>query len=75
MARRPPRAGFKLISSDCPQRGIIEVIGAPGTLHENEKCQLQISFPEQYPQEAPEVSYISASCAHPHVYNNGHTYV
>lgn len=37
------------------KRWVVEVNGAPGTLYDNEKYQLQVDFPEHYPMEAPQV--------------------
>lgn len=36
-------------------RWVIEVYGAQGTIYANEKYQLQVDFPENYPMEAPQV--------------------
>jgi ubiquitin-conjugating enzyme E2 W len=45
-------------SYDSPNRWVIEVTGAAGTLYAGETYQLQVDFPEHYPMEAPQVSFL-----------------
>lgn len=39
-------------------RWIIEVTGAPGTLYANETYKLQVDFPEHYPMESPQATFL-----------------
>ncbi|CAL0313490.1 unnamed protein product [Lupinus luteus] len=50
---KPPN-GFRHKVTGNLQRWIIEVDGAPGTLYTNERYQLPVGFPENYPMEAPQ---------------------
>ncbi|CAI0436024.1 unnamed protein product [Linum tenue] len=59
--QRNPPAGFKHRVTDNLQRWVIEVNGAPGTLYANEMYQLQVDFPEHYPMEAPQASFMIIS--------------
>lgn len=52
---------------------IIHVDGAPGTLYDGEKFQLEFKFGSRYPFESPEVIFGGPNIpVHPHVYSNGH---
>lgn len=52
---------------------IIHVDGAPGTLYDGEKFQLEFKFGSRYPFESPEVIFGGSNIpVHPHVYSNGH---
>jgi ubiquitin-conjugating enzyme E2 W len=51
----------------------LHIFGAEGTLYEGEKFTLKFRFPNRYPMESPEVTFIGdAIPIHPHVYSNGH---
>ncbi|XP_041358131.1 ubiquitin-conjugating enzyme E2 W-like [Gigantopelta aegis] len=52
---------------------IIDLEGAPGTLYEGEKFQLQFKFGSRYPFDSPQVTFLAPNIPiHPHVYSNGH---
>lgn len=52
---------------------VINVSGAPNTLYEGEKFQLQFKFPTEYPMKSLTVKFIGPSIpVHPHIYSNGH---
>ncbi|XP_064605133.1 ubiquitin-conjugating enzyme E2 W-like [Liolophura sinensis] len=52
---------------------LVDLEGAPGTLYEGEKFQLQFKFGPRYPFESPQVVFIGTNIpVHPHVYSNGH---
>ncbi|CAI9272318.1 unnamed protein product [Lactuca saligna] len=67
-----PPSGFIHKVTDNLQRWVIEVYGAQGTIYANEKYQLQVDFPENYPMEAPQVIFLHPAPLHPHIYSNGH---
>ncbi|KAG5383302.1 hypothetical protein IGI04_034772 [Brassica rapa subsp. trilocularis] len=80
-----PPTGFKHKVTDNLQKWIIEVTGAPGTLYANETYKLQVDFPEHYPMESPQatflisffgiyifVIFVPPAPLHPHIYSNGH---
>ncbi|CAG7861707.1 unnamed protein product [Brassica rapa] len=74
-----PPTGFKHKVTDNLQKWIIEVTGAPGTLYANETYKLQVDFPEHYPMESPQATFLISffwnlhfSPLHPHIYSNGH---
>ncbi|KAG1651054.1 Ubiquitin-conjugating enzyme E2 W [Nymphon striatum] len=52
---------------------VVDMVGASGTLYEDEKYQLQFKFNNKYPFDSPEVMFIGQNIpVHPHVYSNGH---
>ncbi|GFO47558.1 ubiquitin-conjugating enzyme e2 w [Plakobranchus ocellatus] len=52
---------------------IVDIEGAPNTLYEGERYQLQFRFSPRYPFESPQVMFIGPSIpVNPHVYSNGH---
>ncbi|KAH0909982.1 hypothetical protein HID58_033303 [Brassica napus] len=53
-----PPTGFKHKVTDNLQKWIIEVTGAPGTLYANETYKLQVDFPEHYPMESPQATFL-----------------
>ncbi|GJY70248.1 probable ubiquitin-conjugating enzyme E2 18 [Tanacetum coccineum] len=67
-----PPSGFTHRVTDNLQRWVIEVNGAQGTIYANDKYQLQVDFPENYPMEAPQVIFLNPAPLHPHIYSNGH---
>ncbi|PWA94562.1 ubiquitin-conjugating enzyme/RWD-like protein [Artemisia annua] len=68
----PPSGFTHRVTDDNLQRWVIEVNGAPGTIYANDKYQLQVDFPENYPMEAPQVIFLNPAPLHPHIYSNGH---
>ncbi|KAL4577682.1 hypothetical protein LXL04_013793 [Taraxacum kok-saghyz] len=67
-----PPSGFVHRVTDNLQRWVIEVYGAQGTIYADEKYQVQVDFPENYPMEAPQVIFLHPAPLHPHIYSNGH---
>ncbi|CAG0918045.1 unnamed protein product [Notodromas monacha] len=60
-------------SSDSLMRWNVDIVGASGTLYENERYTLRFKFSAAYPFEAPEVVFVGEEVpVHPHVYSNGH---
>ncbi|KAI8321926.1 ubiquitin-conjugating enzyme E2 W-like protein [Martensiomyces pterosporus] len=51
---------------------LVRINGVEGTLYANEKFTLLFSFPDDYPLEAPEVTFHGSVPVHPHIYSNGH---
>eukprot|EP00882_Tetradesmus_deserticola_P004230 GHRQ01004467.1.p1 GENE.GHRQ01004467.1~~GHRQ01004467.1.p1 ORF type:complete len:169 (+),score=69.39 GHRQ01004467.1:340-846(+) len=41
-------------------------------LYEGEAFRLSIKFTERYPLEPPEVTFLTPTPVHPHIYSNGH---
>jgi ubiquitin-conjugating enzyme E2 W len=50
----------------------VSFIGATGTLYAGESCTLRIKFTDDYPMDSPEVTFLTPSPVHPHIYSNGH---
>ncbi|KVH92347.1 Ubiquitin-conjugating enzyme, active site-containing protein, partial [Cynara cardunculus var. scolymus] len=57
-----PPSGFTHKVTDNLQRLIMN--GAQGTIYANEKYQLQVDFPENYPMEAPQYVFVIDACGH-----------
>eukprot|EP00922_Rhytidocystis_sp_ex-Travisia-forbesii_P054250 GHVS01080464.1.p1 GENE.GHVS01080464.1~~GHVS01080464.1.p1 ORF type:complete len:248 (+),score=43.96 GHVS01080464.1:127-870(+) len=51
---------------------LVNIKGAEGTHYANEEFVLKFRFPERYPLDSPEVTFVGSPPIHPHVYSNGH---
>eukprot|EP00922_Rhytidocystis_sp_ex-Travisia-forbesii_P028069 GHVS01041210.1.p1 GENE.GHVS01041210.1~~GHVS01041210.1.p1 ORF type:complete len:274 (-),score=66.43 GHVS01041210.1:194-1015(-) len=51
---------------------LVNIKGADGTEYANEEFVLRFRFPERYPLDSPEVTFVDTPPVHPHVYSNGH---
>eukprot|EP00922_Rhytidocystis_sp_ex-Travisia-forbesii_P054241 GHVS01080455.1.p1 GENE.GHVS01080455.1~~GHVS01080455.1.p1 ORF type:complete len:279 (-),score=79.09 GHVS01080455.1:1-837(-) len=51
---------------------LVNIKGADGTEDANEEFVLRFRFPERYPLDSPEVTFVDTPPIHPHVYSNGH---
>ncbi|GFN79088.1 ubiquitin-conjugating enzyme e2 w [Plakobranchus ocellatus] len=52
---------------------IVDIEGAPDTLYERERFQLEFKFTNRYPFLPPQVMFIGPNIpVNPHVYSNGH---
>lgn len=49
----------------------VTITGAEGTVYANEKYQLQMNFPKDYPAKPPSVFFLKPVPKHQHVYTNG----
>lgn len=49
----------------------VTLTGADGTVYANEKYQLQMNFPKDYPAKPPSVFFLKPVPKHQHVYTNG----
>jgi ubiquitin-conjugating enzyme E2 W len=49
----------------------VTLTGAEGTVYANEKYQLQMNFPKDYPAKPPSVFFLKPIPKHQHVYTNG----
>mmetsp|Transcript_27459 Transcript_27459/g.33980 ORF Transcript_27459/g.33980 Transcript_27459/m.33980 type:complete len:369 (-) Transcript_27459:58-1164(-) len=50
---------------------IITMKGTKGSLYENEKYRLRVTFPSDYPTSPPSVFFLQPTPRHEHVYTNG----
>ncbi|KAJ1664870.1 hypothetical protein IW140_003941 [Coemansia sp. RSA 1813] len=65
----------KSISLDATEnldKWVVRLCGAEDTLYEGEEYTLLFEFSEEYPLEAPVVTFTGNPPVHPHVYSNGH---
>lgn len=69
--KNPPVPGMS-VSTDRLDEWMVTVMGAEGSVYENERYILRFVFPTDYPMEAPEVVFLEPTPRHPHVYSNGH---
>eukprot|EP00922_Rhytidocystis_sp_ex-Travisia-forbesii_P054252 GHVS01080466.1.p2 GENE.GHVS01080466.1~~GHVS01080466.1.p2 ORF type:complete len:243 (+),score=75.65 GHVS01080466.1:2116-2844(+) len=51
---------------------LVNIKGAEATQYADEEFVLKFRFPERYPLDSPEVTFVGAAPIHPHVYSNGH---
>ncbi|KAF9099065.1 ubiquitin-conjugating enzyme E2 W [Mortierella sp. GBA35] len=72
LAMNPP-AGVNIIDANDFKVWKLGLAGAPGTLYEGEKFELEFNFGPNYPLESPQVLFIGDNVpVHPHIYSNGH---
>mmetsp|Transcript_28206 Transcript_28206/g.67744 ORF Transcript_28206/g.67744 Transcript_28206/m.67744 type:complete len:159 (+) Transcript_28206:67-543(+) len=77
---RPPSEGVEVADCSRNDEWYLTLHGAAGTLYAGERYQLRFRFPQRYPLESPEVTFMSEARAdeewrpplHPHIYSNGH---
>lgn len=62
----------KSASSDFICEWLVEMQGVPGTVYDGERFRLLFRFPERYPMDSPEVTFVGSPPMHRHVYSNGH---
>ncbi|KAK2139774.1 hypothetical protein LSH36_1623g00007 [Paralvinella palmiformis] len=71
-----PPVGIKVDADQIGQNlseWLVNVDGAPGSIYNGEKFQLQFKFGSRYPFESPQVVFVGPNIpVHPHVYSNGH---
>jgi len=71
--QKSPPPGLSVQDVVSLQRWTINCLGAPGSIYDGEKFQLQFTFPPNYPLESPEVIFVGPHVPlHPHIYTNGH---
>lgn len=75
LATNPP-PGVKLEDYTDLTRITVSLSGAPSTLYAYKVFQLAFKFPNNYPMESPEVTFLTQAAdgipLHPHIYSNGH---
>ncbi|KAJ1784561.1 hypothetical protein LPJ59_006327, partial [Coemansia sp. RSA 2399] len=64
--------GISLDATENLDKWVVRISGVKGTLYEDEEYTLLFEFPEEYPIEAPVVTFVGTPPVHPHVYSNGH---
>ncbi|KAI8100010.1 ubiquitin-conjugating enzyme/RWD-like protein [Halteromyces radiatus] len=64
-----PLEGVYIDEADDFTRWRLRIVGAPGTIYENEEFKLEFRFTPSYPLESPEVLFIRPYVP---VYSNGH---
>eukprot|EP01111_Echinosteliopsis_oligospora_P009064 TRINITY_DN2588_c0_g1_i1.p1 TRINITY_DN2588_c0_g1~~TRINITY_DN2588_c0_g1_i1.p1 ORF type:complete len:152 (+),score=26.19 TRINITY_DN2588_c0_g1_i1:122-577(+) len=71
--QKNPVPGITVQDVTSLHRWRVNVEGAPGSIYSGEKFELAFAFPQNYPLESPEVTFVGAHVpTHPHVYSNGH---
>ncbi|KAJ1966202.1 hypothetical protein GGI12_000224 [Dipsacomyces acuminosporus] len=70
--KRSETKHIALVSTDNIDKWLVRITGVEGTLYANEQFTLLFKFPEDYPLEAPEVTFTGKAPLHPHIYSNGH---
>ncbi|KAJ2393305.1 hypothetical protein GGI23_005059, partial [Coemansia sp. RSA 2559] len=64
--------GISLDATENIDKWVVRISGVKDTLYEDEEYMLLFEFPEEYPIEAPVVTFVGNPPVHPHVYSNGH---
>eukprot|EP00611_Tribonema_gayanum_P008569 TRINITY_DN1814_c0_g1_i2.p2 TRINITY_DN1814_c0_g1~~TRINITY_DN1814_c0_g1_i2.p2 ORF type:complete len:150 (-),score=12.22 TRINITY_DN1814_c0_g1_i2:634-1083(-) len=68
---RNPPAGLVILEGG-PAQWVVQMKGAEGTVFQGEVFRLTVTFPPQYPLEAPDVVFQQPSPEMEHIYSNGH---
>ena len=68
-SKMPPGMSAEIRSLDL---WIVSFVMPSGTVYAGEEHRLRLKFDNNYPLEAPEVTFLRPAPIHPHVYSNGH---
>jgi len=71
MKRDGAEIGLEVEDCECLTDWVVKVIGAKGTVFEDEIYRLRVRFHSDYPSQPPEVVFMRPSPVHEHIYSDG----
>lgn len=63
--------GLTIDDCECLTDWVVKLVGAKGTVYEDEVYRLRVRFPPEYPLQPPEVTFMRPAPVHEHIYSDG----
>lgn len=71
LIKRETDLGLEVEDCECLTDWVIKLVGAKGTVYENEIYRLRVRFHADYPSQPPEVTFMRPAPVHEHIYSDG----
>lgn len=71
LIKRETDLGLEVEDCECLTDWVIKLVGAKGTVYEDEIYRLRVRFHADYPSQPPEVTFMRPAPVHEHIYSDG----